>query len=88
MKIKPKGTPVMSPTKASPGKPSELRSWPEIAEFLGMPSATVYRWAKEGMPVGREGRNVVASPEALNQWLQRSSGEASGVHVITPDSDI
>ena len=27
------------------------------------------------MPVRREGRNVVASPDELNQWLQRTSGE-------------
>ena len=40
------------------------------------------------MPVRREGRNVVASPEELNQWLQRTSGEAVGVHVVTPGSDL
>jgi len=30
---------------------------------------------------------VVASPEELNQWLQRISGEAAGVHVVTPGSE-
>jgi len=40
------------------------------------------------MPVRREGQNVVASPDELNQWLQRTSGEAAGVHVVTPDSDL
>jgi hypothetical protein len=53
-----------------------------------MPISTVHRWAKEGMPVRREGRNVVASPEELNRWLQRTSGEAAGVHVVTPGSDL
>jgi hypothetical protein len=53
-----------------------------------MPSSTVHRWAKEGMPVRREGRNVVASGEELNQWLQRISGEAAGVHLVTPGSDL
>ena len=53
-----------------------------------MPDSTVYRWAKEGMPVRRESRNVVASREELNQWLQRTSGEAVGVHVVTPGSDL
>jgi hypothetical protein len=53
-----------------------------------MPNSTVHRWAKEGMPVRREGRNVVASPEELNQLLQRTSGEAVGVHVVTPGSDL
>ena len=40
------------------------------------------------MPIRREGRNVVASPEDLNQWLRRTSGEAAGVYVVTPDSDL
>jgi hypothetical protein len=53
-----------------------------------MPNSTAHRWAKEGMPVRREGRNVIASPEELNQWLQRTSGEAAGVHVVTPGSDL
>jgi hypothetical protein len=53
-----------------------------------MPHSTVHRWAKEGMPIRREGRNVVASPEELNRWLQRTSGEAAGVHLVTPGSDL
>ena len=88
MKIKPKGKSATSPPKASPTKSSELRGWPAIAQFLGMPNSTAHRWAKEGMPVRREGRNVVASPEELNQWLQRTSGETVGVQVVTPGSDL
>ena len=82
--IKLKGKNATSPRKAS----SDLRGWSAIAQFLGLPNSTVHRWAKEGMPVRREGRNVVANPEELNQWLQRSSGEAIGVHVVTPGSDL
>ena len=88
MKIKPKGKSATSPPKALPGKSSDLCGWPAIAQFLGMPSSTVHRWAKEGMPVGRKGRNVVASSEELNQWLRRTSGEAAGVHVVTPSADL
>ena len=88
MKIKPKGKSATSPPKALPSKSSELRGWPAIARFLGMPDSTAHRWAKEGMPVRRETRNVVASPEELNQWLQRTSGEAIGVHVVTSGSDL
>jgi len=62
MKTKLKGKNATSPPMAS----SELRGWPAIAQFLAMPQSTVARWAKEGMPVRREGRNVVASPEELN----------------------
>ena len=67
MKTKPKGKSATSPPKALPSKSSELRGWPSIARFLGMPNSTAQRWAKEGMPVRREGRNVVASPEELNR---------------------
>src|SRR5271169_5115847 len=84
VKIKAKAKSASTPSKAS----SDLRGWPAIAQFLGMPISTVHRWAKEGMPVRREGRNVVASPEELNRWLQRTSGEAAGVHVVTPGSDL
>ena len=84
MKIKPKGKSATSPRKAS----SDLRGWSAISQFLGMPNSTVHRWTKEGMPVRREGRNAVASPEELNQWLQQTSGEAVGVHVVTPGSDL
>jgi hypothetical protein len=88
VKIKPKGKGDTSPTNASPTKSSDLRGWPAITQFLGMPNSTANRWAKEGMPDRREGRNVVARPEELNRWLQRTSGEAAGVHVTTPGSDL
>ena len=88
MKTKPKGKTATRRPKALTTKSSELRGWPAIAQFLGMPNSTAQRWAKEGMPVRREGRNVVASPKELNQWLQRTSVEAVGVHVTNPGSDL
>jgi len=88
VKIKPKGKKATIWPKALPSESSELRGWQSIARFLGMPNSTVDRWAKEGMPVRREGRNVVASPEELNQWLQRTSGEPVGIHVVIPGSDL
>ena len=88
MKIKPKDKNVTRLPKAPPSKSAELRGWPAIAHFLGMPNSTVHRWAKEGMPLHREGRNVVGNPDELNRWLQRTSGEAAGVHVVTPGSDL
>jgi hypothetical protein len=88
MKIKTKRTKVTNPPKALPSTSSDLRGWPAIARFLSLPNSTVHRWAKEGMPVRREGRNVVANPEELNRWLQQTSGEATGVHVASPGSDL
>ena len=87
-KTKPKGRNATSPLKSLPSKTSDLRGWSVIAQFLGMPKSTIHRWAKEGMPVRREGRNVVARPEELNQWLQQTAGEAAGVHVVSPGSDL
>ena len=66
----------------------ELRGWAAIAQFLSMPQSTVQRWAKEGMPVQRAGRNVTAFPDELNRWLQRTSGEPVGSHVVTPETDL
>jgi hypothetical protein len=71
VKAKRESKSASNPPKLLPSKPSELHGWPAIAKFLGKPNSTVHRWAKEAMPVRREGRNVVASPEELNQWLQR-----------------
>jgi hypothetical protein len=88
VKTKSKRKKATRPPKGVPGNSFELRGWPAIAKFLGMPHSTVHRWAKEGMPVRRAGRNVVASPDELNRWLQRTSGEAAGVHVVAPGSDL
>jgi hypothetical protein len=88
VKIKAKGKIATNSTQPQTIKSVELRGWPAIAQFLGMPNSTVQRWAREGMPVHRGGRNVVADPEELNRWLQQTSGEAADVHVVTPGSDL
>jgi len=38
------------------------------------------------MLVTRQGRLVVTSPEELNKWLGRESGEP--MHVATPEADL
>jgi hypothetical protein len=42
----------------------DLNGWAEIATFLELPVSTIHRWAKQGMPVSRKGRYVVASRQA------------------------
>ena len=64
-----------------------LKGWQNIAKFLGHPTSVAQRWAKTGMPVTREGRYVIASPEALNEWLGREAG-VGPIHVATPDADL
>lgn len=65
-----------------------LRGWKAISEFLSQPATTAQRWAKEGMPVRREGRNVVAHREELNGWLGRESHAPDAVTIASPDADI
>lgn len=48
----------MSQTKSK--KTTELKGWKAIAAYLVIPPATAQRWAREGMPVRREGRFTVA----------------------------
>jgi phage terminase Nu1 subunit (DNA packaging protein) len=67
-------------------EPEVLKGWRTIADFLGQPVSVVERWAKSGMPITRQGRSVVASTEALKQWLQRESGEP--VHLATTETDL
>jgi phage terminase Nu1 subunit (DNA packaging protein) len=67
-------------------KPKLLKGWKEIAQFLGQPSSTAQRWAKQGMPVERKGRAVEAQPDKLNQWLGRISHEP--VQIATETADL
>ena len=71
---------------AQPAQPETLKGWKQIAAFLGHPSAVVQRWATEGMPLRREGRFVVTTPEELNAWLGKQSGKP--VHAITESTDL
>ena len=64
-----------------------LKGWQQIATFLGQPISVSQRWAKFGMPVTREGRDVHASSEELNRWLGReSAGEP--VQIATESADL
>jgi len=69
------------------GETPSLRSWQQIATFLGQPISLAQRWAKSGMPVTRKGRYVYSSPEELNRWL---GGESAGrpVRIATRESDL
>ncbi|HZU44364.1 MAG TPA: hypothetical protein VE994_16940 [Terriglobales bacterium] len=69
-------------------QPALLKGWKQIAQHLGQPVATAQRWAKTGMPVRREGRYMVASPEELSRWLGREAGVGQPVHIATDDSDL
>ncbi|HVO60951.1 MAG TPA: hypothetical protein VMT53_08440 [Terriglobales bacterium] len=65
----------------------QLKGWQAIAGFLSQPVAVAQRWARESrMPVSREGRYVIASPEELNAWVGRESGQP--VQIATRSTDL
>jgi excisionase family DNA binding protein len=68
--------------RASHTTPERLLSIPELAEYLGVPVATIYRWryARDG-PVGyRVGRHVRYRLSDIERWLdaQRDVRNGSG----------
>ena len=77
---------MAKPGKSKTADPRVLKGWQAIADFLGEPVSVVQRWGKEGMPVRRESRSVVSSPEELNAWMGKESGKP--VHVATEETDL
>ena len=79
----------MAQKKASTGPiTGPLDGWTAIATFLGIPVATAHRWAKDGMPVTRQGRFTVADPAELSASLGRESQMAKPARVMTGDADV
>lgn len=69
--------------------PAQFTGWKQIAAFLGQPVATAQRWAKDGLPVRRSGRYMVASAEELSAWLGRESRAPAPVHIASGgDADL
>jgi hypothetical protein len=75
------------PAPSSPVSTGALKGWQQIAHFLGQTVSVAQRWAKDGMPVRKEGRSVTATPDELNAWLGRESG-GEPVHVATEEIDL
>jgi hypothetical protein len=74
--------------KTRPAPPATtLKGWQQISAFLSQPASVAQRWAKEGMPLKRQGRFVTATPEELNKWLGREAG-GEPVQVATTDLDL
>jgi hypothetical protein len=71
-------------------RPAEasLKGWTTIASFLAIPVSTAHRWARDGMPVRREGRSTVADPDQLRAWLGRESHMSAPAQIVTDQSDV
>ena len=67
---------------------SVLKGWTAIAKFLGTSPASAQTWAKQGMPVKREGRFTVANPAEVQAWLGQQSHMPKPAHILTGDADI
>jgi hypothetical protein len=78
------------PQKRSKRAPQDnkLKGWKAIATYLGISPSAAQRWAKNGMPVRREGRSTVAEPEELRRWVGRESHMPEAAHIVTPETDI
>jgi hypothetical protein len=78
--------------KKSTAKPKNdsgtLKGWAAIGAFLSLPPATAQRWARDGMPVRKEGRFTVAEPAELETWLGRESHMAAPAKVVNDDTDL
>ena len=78
--------------KKSTAKPKNdsgtLKGWAAIGAFLSLPPATAQRWARDGMPVRKEGRFTVAEPAELEAWLGRESHMAAPAKVVKDDTDL
>jgi hypothetical protein len=73
-----------TPAKAA----GELKGWRAIAEYLAIPVSTAHRWARDGMPVKKEGRVMVADPEELSAWLGRTAHMPGPAEILTNQADV
>jgi hypothetical protein len=67
---------------------SLLKGWTAIAKFMGTTPASAQTWAKQGMPVKREGRYAVADPKEVQAWLGQQSHMPGPAHILTNETDI
>jgi hypothetical protein len=72
----------------SPETQRNLKGWAEIARFLELPATITQRWGKEGMPVRREGRHVLASTDELRRWLGTAQVSDSVESIVGNKSDL
>jgi phage terminase Nu1 subunit (DNA packaging protein) len=71
------------------GPPDEsLKGWKEISAFLEQPVSVVQRWAREGMPVKREGRWIYADRKQLRSWLGFQPGSKREAQIASNVSDL
>ena len=87
--VKHSGKPIEKAKKVNPPAEAEtLKGWTAIGAFLGLPAATAQRWARDGMPVRKDGRFTTANRSELQAWLGRESHMGAPAHVATSSTDL
>jgi phage terminase Nu1 subunit (DNA packaging protein) len=76
----------MAKKKTAPA--AALKGWAAIAKFMGTTAASAQTWAKQGMPVRREGRFTVADPAEVQTWLGKQSHMPGPAHILTDETDM
>jgi phage terminase Nu1 subunit (DNA packaging protein) len=74
--------------KPQPQAQQALKGWKAIGAYLGIDAAAAQRWAKNGMPVRREGRFMVADADEIRRWLGREAHMPAPAYVATSDADV
>jgi hypothetical protein len=74
--------------KKKPAPAAILKGWKEIAKFMCTTPASAQTWAKQRMPVKREGRFTVADSAEVQAWLGQQSRMPKPAHILTNESDI
>jgi phage terminase Nu1 subunit (DNA packaging protein) len=74
--------------KKSAQEPTSLKGWTAIAKFLGTSPASAQTWAKQGMPVKRDGRFTIADPAEVQAWLGQQSNMPKAAHILTNETDL
>ena len=65
-----------------------LKGWTALAKFMGTTPASAQTWAKQGMPVKREGRFTIADPAVVQAWLGQQSHMPKPAHILTNETDL
>lgn len=61
-------------------QPARLWSIREVAEYLGVPTGTIYQWRvrDEGPPAMRMGKHLRFDPESVSRWAHGLEEDGDG----------
>jgi excisionase family DNA binding protein len=68
-------------------EPDRLLTVAQLAEYLGVPVATIYAWRyrREGPPGFKVGKHVRYRWRDVEEWIERQLQDAARGQSVTPD---